>query len=89
MQSLDLGKPQIPPTFLAGRDFGLFFGDYAWLVAFCERMRTLSNTRKHFYVAFQIIGVYLFYINSYKSISYTFLQYIGIFEEAASPSPST
>ena len=25
MQSQDLGKPQILPTFLAGRDFGLFF----------------------------------------------------------------
>ena len=25
MQSQNLGKPQIPPTFLAGRDFGLFF----------------------------------------------------------------
>ena len=25
MQSQDLGKPQIPPTFLAGRDDGLFF----------------------------------------------------------------
>ena len=24
MQSQDLGKPQIPPTFLAGRDDGLF-----------------------------------------------------------------
>ena len=24
MQSQDLGKPQIPPTFLAGRDFGLY-----------------------------------------------------------------
>ena len=37
------------------------------------------NLEKHFYVAFQIIGVYLFYINSYKSISYTFLHYIGCF----------
>jgi len=49
----------------------------------------INKIKKHFYVAFQIIGVYLFYINSYKSISYIFLQYIGIFEEAASPSPST
>ena len=40
---------------------------------------TRADDKKHFYVAFQIIGVYLFYINSYKSISYTFLHYIGCF----------
>ena len=50
MQSQDLGKPQIPPTLFAGRDFGLYcltcHGDRCLTVIF-ERKRTLSNTWKH------------------------------------------
>ena len=51
MQSQDLGKPQIPPTFLAGRDFGLYCltlpgGQVLWqLLSECELYLIPENTR--------------------------------------------